>query len=331
MTKKAAQLLKVGSLAAEVDKMRAEVWSVFTLDSNQSFCILPLKPTSVYTRTYPDIWIRLIGSIFLAHFIKILGYSESLWKLMMDPSYFLEVLVGALINFGVWTWIRWISIRLDVRYDWLAQSTLRGFLQMILGFVLPALLSFFIMYFFFLYIAGENIFSSNWLYDEYRVVLFYLVMMNAFYLGYYFYQRFRQLEVQLAAESVATAEPSILSSPPPITSNNVIILATKGSRQIPVPAEDIAYCFLQDDIYYLKTFEDQQFMTSEPLDELANMLPSAQFFRLNRQFLANAKACASFRSIAHGKLEVSLQPSFTEPVIVSQKKAASFKAWLLNP
>lgn len=285
----------------------------------------------MYIRTYPDIWIRLIGSIFLAHFIKILGYSESLWKLMMDPSYFLEVLVGALINFGVWTWIRWISIRLDARYDWLVQPTLRGFLQMALGFVLPNLLSFFIMYFFFIYITGENIFSSNWLYDEYRVVLFYMVMMNAFYLGYYFYQRFRQLEAQLAAETVATSEPSILSSPTPPAQSNVVILATKGNRQIPVPAEDIAYCFLQDDIYYLKTFDDLQLMTNEPLDELTNLLPSNQFFRLNRQFLANAKACASFRSIANGKLEVNLQPVFADPVIVSQKKAASFKAWLLNP
>lgn len=284
------------------------------------------------TRTYPDIWIRLIGSIFLAHFIKILGYAGSFWKMMMDPSYFLEVLLGALINFGVWSWVRWISIRLDARYDWLAQPTLRGFLQMALGFALPALLSFFIMYFFFIYITGENIFSSNWLYDEYRVVLFYMFMMNAFYLGYYFYQRFRALEIQLATRNTMATE-SILatSSPIPLVQNNVIILATKGSRQIPVPAEDIAYCFLQNDIYYLKTFDDQQLMTSEPLDELTNMLPSTQFFRLNRQFLANAKACASFRSIANGKLEVNLQPVFSEPVIVSQKKAAAFRAWLLNP
>lgn len=286
----------------------------------------------MHARTYPDIWIRLIGSIFLAHFIKILGYSDSLWEIVMDPSYFLEVFAGALINFGVWTLIRWISIRLDARYDWLEQPTLRGFLQIALGFAAPALLSFFIMYFFFIYIAGESIFKSNWLYVEYRVVLFYMVMMNAFYLAYYFYQRFRQLEAQLAAETVATPEPAILSSPtPPPVQNNIVILATKGNRQIPVPAEDIAYCFLQDDIYYLKTFDDLQLMTNEPLDELTNLLPSNQFFRLNRQFLAHAKACASFRSIANGKLEVNLQPVFAEPVIVSQKKAATFKAWLLNP
>lgn len=294
---------------------------------------MSLKPANVYTRTYPDIWIRIIGSIFLAHFIKTLGYSESLWEIVMDPSYFLEVLAGALINFGVWTLIRWISIRLDARYDWLEQSLLRSFLQVALGFVAPGLLSFFMMYFFFQYITGESIFTSNWLYMEYRVILFYLGMMNAFYLGYYFYQRFRQIELQLATNHIVLPQPQPLplASTPAVMANNVIILANKGNRQIPVPAEDIAYAFLQDDIYYLKTFDDQQFMANETLDELAAILPTTQFFRINRQILANARACASFRSIANGKLEVNLQPGLTEPVTVSQKKAAVFKTWLVNP
>lgn len=290
-----------------------------------------LKLVSVYTRTYPDSWIRIIGSIFLAHFIKTLGYSESLWEIVMDQGYFLEVSIGALINFGVWTFIRWISILLDGRYDWLEQSMLRSFLQVALGFVAPVLLSFFIMYFFFQYITGENIFNSNWLYLEYRVVLFYIGMMNAFYLGYYFYQRFRQMELQLAANNIVLPPALPVASTSPAITNNVIILANKGNRQIPVPAEDIAYAFLQDDIYYLKTFDDQQFMANETLDELAAILPTSQFFRINRQILANARACASFRSIANGKLEVSLQPGLAEPVTVSQKKAAVFKAWLVNP
>jgi DNA-binding LytR/AlgR family response regulator len=116
----------------------------------------------------------------------------------------------------------------------------------------------------------------------------------------------------------------------PAASSMLVIIATKGSRQVPVPVEEIAYCFLQDDIYYLKTYDEQQLMTNETLDELANLLPASQFFRINRQILANAKACASFRSIANGKLEVMFQPSMPEPATVSQKKAAAFKSWLVN-
>ena len=288
-----------------------------------------LKIHNVQTRPYPDIWIRIIGSIFLAHFIKILGHSQSLWEMVMQPEYFLEVLTGALVNFVVWSLVRWVSIRLDAHYDWLETAMMRAFLQAVLGFVVPVLISFFTMYFFFIYVAGDNIFNSSWLYVEYRVVLFYLAMMNCFYLAYYFYQRFRQAEVALQTLQDQLVAPQAMASTP-VASNTLVIIATKGSRQVPVPVEEIAYCFLQDDIYYLKTYDDQQLMSNETLDELANLLPASQFFRINRQILANAKACASFRSIANGKLEVILQPSMPEPATVSQKKAASFKNWLVN-
>lgn len=288
-----------------------------------------LKIHNVQTRPYPDIWMRIIGSIFLAHFIKILGHSQSLWEMVMQPEYFLEVLTGALINFVVWSLVRWVSIRLDAHYDWLEAAMMRAFLQAALGFVVPVLISFFTMYLFFIYVAGDNIFNSSWLYVEYRVVLFYLAMMNCFYLAYYFYQRFRQAEVALQKLQDQLVAPQAMASTP-VASNTLVIIATKGSRQVPVPVEEIAYCFLQDDIYYLKTYDDQQLMSNETLDELANLLPASQFFRINRQILANAKACASFRSIANGKLEVVLQPSMPEPATVSQKKAASFKNWLVN-
>jgi LytTr DNA-binding domain len=288
-----------------------------------------LKIQHVQTRPYPDIWIRIIGSIFLAHFIKILGHSQSLWEIVMQPEYFLEVLTGALINFVVWSLVRWVSIRLDAHYDWLDASMLRAFLQAALGFVVPVLISFFAMYLFFIYVAGDNIFNSSWLYVEYRVVLFYLAMMNCFYLAYYFYQRFRQMESTMQMLQHKPVEPQTMAITP-AASSMLVIIATKGSRQVPVPVEEIAYCFLQDDIYYLKTYDEQQLMTNETLDELANLLPASQFFRINRQILANAKACASFRSIANGKLEVMFQPSMPEPATVSQKKAAAFKSWLVN-
>ena len=282
-------------------------------------------------RTYPDIWIRIIGSIFLAHFIKTLGYSGSLWKIVMEPMYFVEVLTGGAINFCIWSLIRLISIWLDARYDWLEQSMLRAFLQLVLGFVAPVLLSFFLMYLFFIHIAGDNIFNSNWLYVEYRVVLFYLAMMNVFYLGCYFYQGFRQAERELEGLRTRAPESVPLSSSASTASSNIqVIIANKGARQVPVAIDELAYCFLQDDIYYLKTFDEQQLMAAQTLDELGAILPGSQFFRINRQILASAKACASFRSIANGKLEVTLSPAMPEAAIISQKKAAAFKVWLVN-
>lgn len=286
-------------------------------------------PCLVRTKTYPDLWIRLVGSIFLAHFIKTLGYSESLWEIVLTANFFPEVLLGGLVNFLAWTAVRWVSMRLDARYDWLEQPLLRVFLQAIGGFVIPMLLSFFTMYLFFFVVVKENIFDSNWLYVEYRVVLFYLAMMNVYYLGYCFYERFRQVEGELSVLKASPMEPVKVETTL-ATASVPLIIAHKGSRQVPVPTDEIAYCFLQNEVYYLKTFDEQQLMATQTLDELAGILPSTQFFRINRQILANARACASFRSIANGKLEINLTPPLPEAAIISQKKAAAFKHWLVN-
>lgn len=53
----------------------------------------------------------------------------------------------------------------------------------------------------------------------------------------------------------------------------------------------------------------------------------AQFFRLNRNYLAHISAVKSFTSVGRGRLAVQLSPRPAEEVQVSQENAAGFRIW----
>lgn len=58
------------------------------------------------------------------------------------------------------------------------------------------------------------------------------------------------------------------------------------------------------------------------------MLAPERFFRLNRQVIAQIDAIRMVHRGIKGKLEVELKPALAEPVVVSQERAAAFRAWL---
>ncbi len=279
---------------------------------------------------YKDHWIRISGAVLWAHFIKSLGYSESLFQMFVEPGYFTDILIGTAITLLIWEVIRQATVWLDRHYDWLEHTLMRTFLQLLLGAVLPGLLIFFLMFLHFKYILQYDIFKTPWLVVEYRVTFLFLLMINGYYLGHYFYLRFRQAEQALSA----ALQPVVpIAAPPPEEPVTLVVqslIAIKGAKNIPVPVENVAYCYVREEQYYLKTFDDQQFMIDHTLDELEDMLPAANFFRLNRQLVGHFRACAAFKNIENGKLDITMKPAFHEPVVVSQKKAAAFKEWLVS-
>jgi len=279
---------------------------------------------------YKDHWIRISGAVLWSHFIKSLGYRESLFEMFMEPGYFVDILAGTGITLLIWELIRQMTSWLDRHYDWLEHTLMRTFLQLLLGAALPGLLVFFLMFLYFKYLISVSIFETPWLLIEYRVTFLFLFMINGYYLGHYFYLRFRKAEQQSTALEAAFRPHTVTGQEELPSAPVQSLIAVKGAKNIPVPVENIAYCYVRDENYYLKTFDEQQFMIPHTLDELESMLPVANFFRLNRQLVAHFKACAAFKNIENGKLELTIKPPFPEPVVVSQKKAAAFKEWLVS-
>jgi two-component system LytT family response regulator len=105
------------------------------------------------------------------------------------------------------------------------------------------------------------------------------------------------------------------------------ILAQRGTSFQPVAIADVAYFFSEHKLTFLITRAGEKCLVNEPLTALADELDPAQFFRVNRNFLAHASAVKSFSSVGKGRLAVQLQPRPAVEVLVSQETGADFRAW----
>ncbi len=106
------------------------------------------------------------------------------------------------------------------------------------------------------------------------------------------------------------------------------ILAQRGSAFQPVALTDVAYFFSENKLTFLLTRAGEKCLVNEPLGALADELDPAEFFRINRNYLAHASAVKTFASVGKGRLTVQLQPRAPEEVLVSQENGAAFRAWM---
>lgn len=95
-----------------------------------------------------------------------------------------------------------------------------------------------------------------------------------------------------------------------------------------IPVEDIAYFTSEDKAVLLVTQDHHRYLVDYSLDKLDTLLNPRQFFRLNRQFIAQLPAIRNIHNHFNGKLKVELQPKHKEEIFISRDKATAFKDWL---
>jgi DNA-binding LytR/AlgR family response regulator len=105
-------------------------------------------------------------------------------------------------------------------------------------------------------------------------------------------------------------------------------LVKLGQKLISVPISEIAFFNASDKVVYLYNNENKRFIIDSTLDELEGMLDPLQFYRINRQYLANLNAIDTISTYFNGKLKLHLKPSVEEEVLVSRERATEFKNWL---
>ncbi|TAK65162.1 MAG: response regulator transcription factor [Bacteroidetes bacterium] len=106
------------------------------------------------------------------------------------------------------------------------------------------------------------------------------------------------------------------------------IVVRKGIDYLSVGIDSIAYFYTEHKITFLIDKEGKRYIVDKPLSELEADLDPAQFYRLNRKFLASISSVQKFSSKEKGKLKVELSPLPNDEVIVSQENAGEFKQWV---
>jgi len=276
---------------------------------------------------YKDFWFKIIGSLLASQLIDLLDRQESLFQRFTSIYFYTDMLGGFLIALIIWEVVRRNIRWLDKRYDWQENTISRIILQSILCVALPAFLSFFFTFLFMKLAYQQDIFQTSWLYNEFYAVILIILLINLVYFTWWIFLKWKEAR---AEKSVAFSTGTILSPALPSIRNiqNPTIEVSKGGKTILLPHPDISYAYLSDGYCYIKIFEGDGFITTYTLDEVARILGDIYFFRVNRQILINRNSCTAYRSVENGKIEIDLNPSFKQPVIVSQKRARDFRKWV---
>lgn len=300
---------------------------------------------------YRDFWLRLTASVLLAFFFVFLG-SDSITDITRGKYFISDLISGFTLTFIVTSAINIITAYLDKQYPWNKYFTTRLFYQLIAAIIIPSMFVLAFMYTYLIIVLNLKKEEVQFFYTEFPISVLFITFWNVIYVGYFFYSENKKSKAELLSlkeqlftlQNVKTGSGvlPILPDQPVAeskeedtdfgeTSNHTkikILVAVSGNKNIPIPVETIA-CFYKDGNYTtLKTFQSETYLLNHSLDELMKLLEESLFFRANRQFIINLKACHFFTNEENGKLEVHLIPEHNDSVIISQKRAPAFKEWL---
>lgn len=300
---------------------------------------------------YRDFWLRLSLSVSMAVFFVFLG-TDSISNTVKGKYFFTDLLAGFLLTFISTSLINVITAYLDKQYPWSKFFYTRLVYQFIAAVAIPAIFILTYMYIYLIVLLGFEKDEVQFFHTEFPISVLFIIFWNVVYVGFFFFSESKKsgrelvtLKEQLfTLQNISTGfdakgiqpEPDVKQSKEDETefienssSTKIkILIAVSGNKNIPIPVENIAYFYKDGNYITLNTFQSETYLLNHTLDELMKFLEASMFFRANRQFIINLKACHYFTNEENGKLQLHLLPEYSDDVIISQKRAAAFKEWL---
>lgn len=105
-------------------------------------------------------------------------------------------------------------------------------------------------------------------------------------------------------------------------------MVKNGQRISSIKVNEIAYFTVEDKVTMLYTHTESKYPLDYSLDELAQQLDPASFFRANRKYLLHIDAVMQIAPYFKGRMLLHLLPATTEDVVVSADRTPLFKDWL---
>lgn len=268
--------------------------------------VLTDKPSPVL---YNDSLFRALLCIISAFLVAMYGSSAHYLDSISSRSFAVKFVVALFITAFFLQFVTRVTVRLDNDFDWKEKPFGRLALQIMLGILLPGLLDYIFLNLYKWYFGlsvGDELAASQ---GSLPLMIMPVFLFNIYYFAYYHLLRSREKKKEPKA-------------------NRKTLLVTQGNRTVPIPLHEIRYIYHLDRINILVTAEAKEYVLSETLDELDNILPKREFFRLNRKVIIHYLACSHFQPHGHGKLLVQLEPPAREEMVVSQVRAPKFREWI---
>ena len=116
----------------------------------------------------------------------------------------------------------------------------------------------------------------------------------------------------------------------PISTGKKNFLVLKNHKYTNVLTENIAFFYIKLESTMIMCFDRQEYFVNYSLDQVQQLLPEKQFFRLNRQYLINFNAVKEVEHYFARKLLVNLVMPMKDKLIVPKEKVTQFLNWLDN-
>ena len=108
------------------------------------------------------------------------------------------------------------------------------------------------------------------------------------------------------------------------------LIPMKGDKLLPVSVDMILFFYIADGNVKAVMTDGKEYLFTQTLDELADSLDPALFFRINRQYLISRKAVQDIDLWFNGRLAINLIVPTLERILVSKARVPDFKTWFTS-
>ena len=105
-------------------------------------------------------------------------------------------------------------------------------------------------------------------------------------------------------------------------------LVKLGRRLIPINASEIAYFQAEEKMVFLVLKKGKRYIINYTLSELEELMNPREFFRLNRQFVANHSSITELEPYFKGQVIAKLDPAVNSDIVISRGQTPLLKEWL---
>jgi hypothetical protein len=252
----------------------------------------------------------------IAFLVVHIGNDNSFSELIRIPSYYTDLLLAFTGTYSAGFYLRWLNIRLEMRFDW--QTALRSRLvaQFLFGIFIPVIALVGIELIYLALVPGIIFAETSVFYLELPLITIFCGLINLIYLFLYSRKHHSDLSIHFQDQNQQHIA----------YKKSFVIHAGTKSRNIPVA--EIAWFIVSQKVTFLTTVDGNQYLYNDTLERIKDELDPDVFFQLNRQLVASRESIHSFERTETRKLKVELHPAHTDPVFVSKTKATSFLNWL---
>ncbi|WP_128546769.1 LytR/AlgR family response regulator transcription factor [Larkinella soli] len=284
-----------------------------------------MRRTSQPEFSYKDTPVAAVAVPLMALAVVHIGNENAFSRLLVNPSYYSDLLLALVLGAVSWGLIRRVVHRLDRRLPWKNGVFFRLAVQFLITAVLCCALVGVIEMIYLEFFLDIRVSASSMLQLELPLTLVFVLIINLIF-AVLFFTRLRTPEPDGPKPGLPEPDSDLSVFEPAGAPRRILVQF--GKSVVPVPLQEVAFFTSVSETVFVRTFDNREYTYPHSLDRISRELPADDFFRANRTVIVHARAIRKFTVDDTRRVVLETNPAVREPVVVSKNRASAFKVWL---